>query len=294
MLGSIFAVSCALTWSLSVILFKKTGDDLHPVLLNLLKNTLGLLLMIPTIYVVEGTLVHAVPTRDMAILLVSGLLGIGLADAMILKALKDIGASRMAIVECVYSPFVLLLSVFFLGETLTAARILGGTLVVCALLLVSAPSRSKSGRLEIQPKASGFFWGITGLLSMAAGIVMIKPLFATVPLFFLIGVRLGAGVFASLAVFLLVPDKRRHVKALMTVEHKSLLIFACVLSTYFSMMMWVAGYKYNDAGLTAVLNQTSTIFTVLLASFFLRERMSPAKWTATALATCGVLAIILL
>lgn len=293
MLGNIFAVSCAITWSLSVILFKKTGDNLHPVLLNLLKNLFGLLLIIPTIYFVEGTLSLSLTDHDLIVLLISGFLGIGFADAMILKALKDIGASRMAIVECTYSPFVLLLSIAFLGESLSSTRLVGGALVVSALLLVSVPSAADGTPVEIRPKLSGFLWGIGGLLSMAAGIVMIKPLFATVPLFFVIGIRLGAGVVGSLVIFALVRDKRRHLADLRAAKQRGLIVSACVLSTYVSMMMWVAGYKYNDAGITAVLNQTSTIFTVLFASLFLRERMTPVKWTAAALASSGVMTMTL-
>lgn len=287
--GSIFALSCALTWSLSVILFKKTGDDLNPIVLNLLKNCFGLALMVPTVCLIEDSF-PVVPLRDLGILAVSGLLGIGLADAMVLKALKDIGASRMAVVECVYSPFVLLLSILFLGEALTPTRLIGGTMVVSALLLVSAPTAGA----QAPRRSAGFLWGIAGLLATAAGIVMIKPLFATIPLFHIIVIRMVAGVVASLATFAFVQNKRAALGELLRVERKPLMLVACVLGTYVSMILWVAGFKYNDAGIAAVLNQTSTIFTVLFASFFLKERMSPAKWTAAALAAAGVVTMTVL
>ena len=41
MLGITLALTCAITWSLAVVLFKKSGDSLHPILLNLLKTLLA-------------------------------------------------------------------------------------------------------------------------------------------------------------------------------------------------------------------------------------------------------------
>jgi drug/metabolite transporter (DMT)-like permease len=298
LLGPMLAVSCALIWSLSVILFKKSADSLHPVLLNLCKNVCGLVLMVPTILAFEGVAGIHIDTKDIVTLVISGVLGIGIADAMILKALKDIGAGRIAIVECVYSPFVLLMALIFLGETMTGARLLGSALVLVAIICVSWP-RGASGEamgaapLERKQLLLGTACGAGGIFAMAGGIVMMKPVLAHVPLFWVIGIRLAAGVVASAALLATLTDHRRAWGALGDVERKGLMALACVLSTYVSMMLWVAGFKYNQAAAAAVLNQTSTIFTVVFAALFLRERLTPLKITATLLATGGVLVMAL-
>lgn len=287
MLGAFLAVFCAFTWSVSVILFKKSGESLHPVLLNLLKNAIALVLIVPTIFVIDGPAVPDIALDQWGILLFSGLLGIGIADAMVLKSLREIGASRIAIVECTYSPFVMALSILFLGEVLTGARLVGAAFVGAAIVCVSF--RPEVTDLSPQRIARGMTWGVAGLFSMAAGIVMIKPLFNHVPLFWLIGIRLFAGVVASVVIFLGLSNKGSLLRDLRRVERKALVATACVLSTYVSMMLWVAGYKFNDATVAAVLNQTSTIFTVVLAALVLKERFTPLKVAGTALAIAGVL-----
>lgn len=294
MLGASFALLCAILWSVAVILFKKSGDNVHPVLLNLVKNTAGLVLMIPTVLLVEGTGALDLAGRDLIILLVSGLLGIGLADAMVLKALKEIGAARVAIVECAYSPFIITFSLLFLGERLNEPKIAGCLLVISAILCVSLPQRA-AANAEARPKnlVSGVLWGVLGLFSMAGGIVMVKPVFATVPLFWVITIRLAAGVAASVVIFAVLPNKHELIATLRRVERPGMMAIACVISTYISMMLWVAGFKYNDAAIAAVLNQTSTIFTVILAAVFLKEKMTPRKVLGTALAASGVLMITL-
>jgi drug/metabolite transporter (DMT)-like permease len=288
--GSTLAIACAFTWSLSVILFKKAGDDLHPVFLNLMKNGLGFFLMVPTAYVASGALPPDLATGDVAILVVSGLLGIGIADALVLKSLKLVGATRMAIVECTYSPFIIALSLLFLGESMSTARLVGTALVLAAILCVSlkreprAPDRTAFGMLV----------GVLGIFSMAAGVVLFKPIIGRVPLMWLIAIRLGAGFVASVVLAAALCDRRREWAALRATSRKDILLFACVLSTYVSMIMWVAGYRYNDAVITAVLNQTSTVFTVALATVFLRERFTPLKAAGTALAFGGVLLMTLI
>jgi drug/metabolite transporter (DMT)-like permease len=52
--------------------------------------------------------------------LVSGLLGIAVADTWYLKALNMMGASRTGIVSSLFSPFFILLSAVFLGERLAS------------------------------------------------------------------------------------------------------------------------------------------------------------------------------
>src|SRR5690606_38414519 len=101
------------------------------------KNWLGALLLIPTVLFIEGPLTQSIATSHLAMLVISGVLGIGLADFMVLKGLSQINASKMAIVECSFSPFVILLSVAFLGEALTIPRFLGTALVLGAVFMIT-------------------------------------------------------------------------------------------------------------------------------------------------------------
>jgi drug/metabolite transporter (DMT)-like permease len=57
-------------------------------------------------------------------------------------------------------------------------------------------------------------------------------------------------------------------------------------------MCWLAGFKYARAAIAAPLNQTSTMFVVLLAALFLGEPLTKVKLLAVALAFSGA-AIIL-
>lgn len=288
MLGNTLALLCALSWSLSIILLKISGARIHPLALNLGKNLLGLVLLLLTVWALEGGLVWPADPSDTAWLLLSGFIGIGLADGLVLKAMRYLPAGHVAILECFFAPFVIILSLLLLDETLSLNTLIGGSLILASLFCL-APGGG--------PRAAGELRGIVlmmlGLFMIAYGIVAIKPLMNRVPLFSLVAIRMMAGVFGSALVFAGVKDKRREISDAWRDAHKPTLFAACFFSAYVSIILWVAGYKYLEASAAALLNQTSTIFTVLLAVVFLNERLDRRKILATGLAMAGVALITL-
>jgi drug/metabolite transporter (DMT)-like permease len=293
-LGPTLAITCALTWSMSVVLFMKAGGGQNPLVLNLTKNALASVLMVPTILIVYGTAAPDLTKPDVVTLALSGVLGIGLADAMVLRALRGLGASLMAIVECAYSPFVILLSIVFLEESLTGWRLGGAALILCAIALASI-SRGALKHNLTRPRKDlliSMAWGVAGIFSMAVGIVLVKPLVGKLPLLWVVATRLAAGTAGSAVLVAFLPDRgAAGWRALIAAPRRGLLLTACILSTYVSMIFWVAGYRYDDAAAVAVLNQTATIFTVGFAALFLKERFTAKMAVSTVLALGGVLLI---
>jgi drug/metabolite transporter (DMT)-like permease len=65
------------------------------------------------------------------------------------------------------------------------------------------------------------------------------------------------------------------------------MLLGTLFGSYLSLMAWLAGFKYSQAGVAALLNQTSTVLIVLLAAVFLKERLTRVKLVAVALAFTG-------
>ncbi|MCU0756025.1 MAG: EamA family transporter [Xanthomonadales bacterium] len=91
-LGEVLSITAAATWALGVILYRKLGADLPPLLLNLLKNALVLALMVPTVLLTHGLGWPALSPAALGVVLLSGALGIALADTLYFRALNDLGA----------------------------------------------------------------------------------------------------------------------------------------------------------------------------------------------------------
>ncbi len=153
---------------------------MHPIGLNLFKDLFALVLFLPTMWLFGETLWRDAPAAEYALLLASGALGIGLGDTFFFKSLNLLGAGLTAIVDCLYSPFIIGLSLLFLAEKLSALQVVGAALVVAAVLAASLEWRK--GLIGRRDLAFGILYGVLGLASMAVGIVMIKPLLERSPL----------------------------------------------------------------------------------------------------------------
>ena len=78
--GEFFALACAFSWALAIILFRRVDDALPPFELNLFKNLLGFSLILPTMAVFEGFHLAAFSVQEIAVTSLSGFLGIAVAD----------------------------------------------------------------------------------------------------------------------------------------------------------------------------------------------------------------------
>lgn len=289
MTGPLVALGCALSWAIAIIFWRKGGVGVHAFALNVFKNGLALLLILPTLFYVEGSLSTPMSASDFWLLVLSGTIGIGISDALYLWSLNIIGASRLAIIDCIYAPSIMLLAWILLGENLSPLQIVGAGLVVSAVFLVT--HEETDNPLEKRILLKGSFVCMIAIVSMAGGILMVKPIFSRVPLFFVITLRLAAGFISSFLITIALKERKAVFLSLIHAKDKGLIFIASFFGTYISMVMWVAGFKYNQAAIAAVLNQTTTFFTVLFAALFLGEKITLRKTIATIIAFCGVVVI---
>jgi drug/metabolite transporter (DMT)-like permease len=284
-LGEILALASAIAWAVAVILFRISGRKVHPVGLNLAKTSLALVIMVPTLLVLGEPLLPAVPASTTGLLLLSGLLGIAVSDTLFFYALNRLGASLTAIVDCFYSPFVIGLSFALLGERLTLVQLAGAALVVSAVLTLS--KEGKIEKIERKDLVLGVLFGILAMFFVAFGIVMVKPVLGTVSVFWATFVRLAGG---SLALAVLVPflrNRRAILAPLLEPRNWKALVPAAFFGSYLSLFLWMGGMKYAKASVAAVLNQLNTIFIVIIAAIFLKERLTGWKILAVVLALVG-------
>jgi drug/metabolite transporter (DMT)-like permease len=210
-LGEAAALLTAVAWAVAVILFRRSGERVHPLGLNFFKSTLAAVLFVPTIYFAGGTLLSAAPRRDYLVLLASGALGIGVGDTFFFFSLNSLGAGRIAIVECLYSPFVIGLAALWLGERLSGLQAIGASLVLSAVFAVAREGRRAPD--ERRSILRGVLFGALGLAAMAVGIVMVKPLLERSPILWVTEIRLFGGI-AALAIMLALHPARRAILGL--------------------------------------------------------------------------------
>jgi drug/metabolite transporter (DMT)-like permease len=306
--GEFYSLACAVIWAGAIILFRKGGEHVTPLALNFFKDSVALGLFLVTLPLLGRSL--APPEygwREWATLLVSGALGIGIADTLFFASLNRLGAVGSAVVDSLYSPFVVVCAFLYLGEPLRLPVVLGAGLMVGAIIVGTAQGAQVAAAAPDAPAAVpapaahparreaalGVVLGIASMALMAIGIVLAKPVLNRVDPWWAAFVRVLGGT-AFLAVQALFPGNRGAVAACFRPSRVwRFTIPAAVVGAYVAMVVWVVGFKHTAAGVASVLNQTSSIFVLILAALFLRERITGRKVVAIVMAFAGAVIVVL-
>ncbi len=290
-MGEIFALLTAVIWASAVILLKRSGEDVPPFTLNLFRVVLSTTLLLPTVVLAGDARWGGWSVRDIVILFASGIIAIAISDTLFHMSLNIVGAGISAIIDCLYSPLTVLLAMLLLDERLTALQLIGMALVIAGVLAASRhePPHGVAPRQLML----GVVWGVLSMAALALGIVIAKPVLDRVPVLWAtvvrqIGCLLVMGPAAALS------RRRREIfGAFRPSRTWRFSIPGAILGSYLALICWIAGMKYTKVGIAAILNQSSTIYILILAAIFLRERFTPRKALASAIALAGILLVTL-
>ncbi|MGX5173833.1 DMT family transporter [Aliikangiella sp. IMCC44653] len=289
--GEIYALASAVVWAFAVIMYTRIGDHMPAFELNLAKNTLGLVLVTLTALAFEWMQLPAMPAQDWFIIIFSGVIGIAIADTLYMKALNTIGAASTGIIAALYSPFVILLSIIYLNETLNFIQILGLLLVFGGVILVSLVKHFKV--IPAALKFKGIGYGVLSVFLTALGVVIVKPVLEQQPFFWTTATRILAGVVAMIVYANIIGAWQKTIAEYKKPHNWFAIGIASFLGAYLAMSLWLAGYKYADASIAAILNETTSIFIVLLAWLILKEPLNAKKILGIILALSGVTLVVL-
>jgi drug/metabolite transporter (DMT)-like permease len=290
-IGEICSVTCALLWAIVTISLKRAGEIVPPFELNLLKNIGIALLLLPAVFIFEFDAWKLFSSSDTWILVLSGVVGVCIADWFLLASLNLLGAGRSAILDSLYSPFVIIFAWFALGEQFTLNRIGGGLLVVAGILIATLPERNSG---KVKKLSRGIAYGIAAMVSMAGAIVLAKPVLEKAPFFAAMEIRMLAGIASGFLGLIAVGKFRMFAKLSTSPKFPHLRVWVGIcIPAFFAMCLWIQGYRLLEASVASILNQTSTFFILGLAYWFLGEKLNCTKVLGALISFGGVAIVVL-
>jgi drug/metabolite transporter (DMT)-like permease len=287
--GELISLLTAVLWAGAVILFRKSGQTVHPVALNLFKSLLAVVAFLLFSSAMGFRILEDRPAAEYLWLLASGALGIAVADSLFFVALNTLGASLTSIVDCTYLPLVALFSVFWLGEPLTPVQ-MAGIAVIGVALLIPGYKRAEVQRGKAAPRK--IMWGlVSGLLAMATmawSIVMFKPYLTDAPVVWVAQVRIIGGILGLVAILALMPSRRVILKSLWVRGGRRYTLAGSLLGGVVSMGLWLLGMKLAQTSVAAAINQTANLFIFVFGWLFLGELITRRKVLGIILGLAGV------
>lgn len=298
-LGSAYSLGAALSWAVAVNLFKRGAEQVEPAALNFFKSALALLVFSPFV-LIAGLQLNS---ESFWALILSGVIGIGIADTLFFWALRRITASQLAIMDCLFSPMVVVFAAVLLGERVGLIEAWGGAVIIGSIVL--ARPRFSAVESAGEGNAMGLLAAAVSIGLMGLSVVMVKPIVESYSVVETTAVRLlGASVSIVLLIGFngLVSRKTRGPAG--NSEWQQLLrllrpqplwrtvVPAALLGNCVSLYLWIGGYKYLSAHTAALLNQMSTPFIVMVAVLFFGERISRRTGVSLTLACFGCLMVL--
>ncbi len=289
LLGKFLALTCALLWAIAVILFKRAGESIRPLSLNWYKTALTAILLLPVL-LFQGA--GGLSRADLWAVLASGVLGIAVSDTLFFIALDRLGASLAAIVDCSYAPFVMIAAWIMLGQAPSLTQIGGGLCVMAAVLVVAfdqGPAHLLADRRRL---VIGFSAGIAAMAFMGVSISLMQPILQRASLWVVTELRVLAALAVLTPMMLLRRDRKVLFASLVGHGAWRHALPGAFLGNVLAMTLWVAAFKYTSVNSAAILNQTNTIFVVLLATWLLKEVFTRRRLIGTVLAFSGAVMVL--
>jgi drug/metabolite transporter (DMT)-like permease len=286
--GELAALSASVIWAIASVVYTGVGKSLSPLILNLVKGLIAIVLLLATLLLFGQLIPHVAPTA-MGLLLLSGALGIGLGDTAYFEALNCLGPRRSLVLESLAPPLAAILALLFLNEHLAAQAWLGILLTVVGVTWVVIERTSTLPNFHPRPRR-GIVCGVAAAIAQAGGAVLsraalvdtnISPLWSTF-------IRLIAGVVVLLVWLLLQQPPPQALKPLQSWQLLTILAGTAFASTYLGIWLQQISLKYAPAGIAQALGATSPIFVIPLSAIVMKEHVAKAAILGAAIALSGI------
>ena len=258
-IGEIAALSAALLWAISSVVYSRLGLKIPPLQLNLYKGIIAIALIYLTL-ALQGKTFAGISWYTVALLSLSGVVGIGLGDTAYFSALNSLGARRTLLLETASPPLGALLASIFIDEQLTPIAWCGILLTIIGIAWVIS-ERNPIDNSSVS--SQGIVWGVLAALAQAMGAVIsrfaliesdISPLESTL-------IRLVGGTVIVIGLlFFSSATKQNPPKSHLSISSLGIIAIAAIGSTYLGIWLQQTSLKFAPTGIAQTFLATSPLF----------------------------------
>lgn len=262
--GEFAALSAALLWATSSVIYKRLGLKIPPLQLNLYKGLVAIALILITL-IIQGGFSTDLSSTTFAWLFLSGVIGIGLGDTAFFAALNTLGARRTLLMETAAPPMGALLALIFIEEMLSSSAWCG---ILITILGIAWVISERNPLEQISISRQGIIWGLLAAISQATGAVIsrfaltqseITPATSTL-------IRLLGGTLIVFALILFPTTKQPRNKWRLSGRSLGIIAIAAFGSTYLGIWLQQIALKFSPTGIAQTLLATSPLFILPLVA----------------------------
>ncbi len=267
--GITAALGSAASWAIGSFLFRSLGEFFSPLAMTLSKGVLSLVLLGGVLLVMGPG-----PTSpdSLAMLAISGLLGIALGDTFFFEALNGLGPQPLLVLAVLGQVLTVISAVLFLHESPSLGAWIGVSLVIIGVAVVL---RAKLTGDEKATGLRGIAFGLLAVVCMCASNLVAKAALRegsdTIEATF---VRMSAGTLGVLLLGLATNRLRAWVTPFRDPRTIRLFVLSVAVVTFGGFWLSMVAYKYIPVSMASCLTSTEPVFALVLAAVLWKEKLS--------------------
>lgn len=295
-LGELAALTTALCWAGSSLVFARAGRRIGSVSLNLLRLVLALAFSAALAAARRGLPLPTDAGAELWLWLsLSGLVGFVFGDLCLFRAFVVLGPRRALLLMATVPPMTALLGWLALGERLAALDLagMGLTLAGVAWVLLSQPAAAR----PVQPDQgdmslrTGVLLGLGGALGQAGGLVLSKHGMGGYDAFAATQIRIVAGVVGFAGLYTAIGWWPRFAAALRDRQAVRLAALGAGLGPFLGVSLSLVAVQATQAGVAASIMATTPLLVIPLSAWLEHEQI---RWVDLAGAVLAIAGVVLL
>ena len=308
-MGYLFAFFSAISWAFGTISIVLSRHQLNPNIFNLYKNLIGfiflsIILLVSTFF--SSEVFWVINYESIFLIILSGILGSGLADQIYIRSLSLIGSNLISVIASSLSMFVLIFALilnlffpsFFPAQKWPPANleILGFILIIFAIILSSWQKNDyRNAKFpNIVLAVSAFM--LMGLSANLTNSAIFLNTGTTLNIMCIILIRFIPAIIFQCCILIGTNTTKLELKSFFNLPVRTI-YFATIGSLMISVIaifFWTAGMKIesNNVTLFSLLAQTSNIMIFIASWLILKEKISNKKILGIIISFIGIILIV--
>lgn len=281
--GAIAAMSSALMWAMSAILFRQVGESMSATAMNLIKGIVALVCV--GLFLLFSQFAD-IDSRSYLFLALSGIVGICIGDTLYFLTLVRLGARLTLLLGSMIPVTTGMIAVMFLDERISGLAWLGVIMTIAGVAFVMWENTAEGE--QVDRWRSGLLFGGLFVLANALGIIFTKVGVSQAPAMDATFVRT---LWAVVGLTFWGLATRELVSWFMPVRHLRtlvVLLIASFIGAFLGTWLSVVALKYTYASVAAAFNSTSPLFVLPLSIWLLKERVSYRAIAGAVVSVAGI------
>lgn len=295
MIGEIAALSAALCWAFSAVLYKEALLKAKPFSANLVRlASTSVILFLCLGAIGKFEVLAKLPTYSLFLACLSGIIGLGFGDILYMTSLKLIGVARTVPITCTYPLFNLLFAALIGGEDVTFPLVLGTVAIVLGVWLISQQEKAENGeegKILIKGVACALATSILWSISiMMMNIAVKSPATTSIYDAFVINAIRVMAIAVSL--FILAPIMDKNLSFLkMRGRTLASIILGGVVALAFGWFFLAFSFLELPQSRAVPISSTTPLFSTLLGVLLLHERVTVKNAVGSIIIVLGIFLI---